>query len=164
MTVTVVTNGAGEKVGQAPAVKPALTGRSFVSVGSSGRLDAWRRAFHIGNGRPVFGYGFGSEEAVFVPRFREFQGRRPENSFLGLYLQLGAVGVLLLLGFLAAAAAAALVAMRRGVPEASAFAGVLVGGGALLLVQSYVYSVGNVATMTFWISAMLAAARAGAPR
>jgi hypothetical protein len=159
------TNPSGSGVGSGNAGIPQPPARTFTSAGSSGRIDAWRLAFHIGNGRPALGYGFGTEETVFGPlRFQNFQGRRPENSFLGLYLQLGAAGVLLLSGALLAIAVSVIVAFRRGVSEAPALAGVLVGAAALLFVQSYVYSVGNVATMIFWISAMLIAARAGASR
>ncbi|MDX6537408.1 MAG: O-Antigen ligase [Gaiellales bacterium] len=158
-------SGAGSGAGSGNAGPPAPPARTFTSVGSSGRIDAWRLAFHIGNGRPALGYGFGTEETVFGPsRFQNFQGRRPENSFLGLYLQLGAAGVLLLFGALLAIAVSVFVAFRQRVSEAPALAGVLVGAAALLFVQSYVYSVGNVATMIFWISAMLMAARAGASR
>jgi O-antigen ligase len=153
----------GSEPGKAGTPRPPA--RSFASVGSSGRIDAWRLAFHIGNGRPVLGYGFGTEETVFgPPRFQNFQGRRPENSFLGLYLQLGIAGVLLLVGACFTIAVSVLVAFRRRVAEAPALAGMLVGAAALLLVESYVYSVGNVATMIFWIGAMLTAARAGVSR
>jgi hypothetical protein len=49
-----------------------------------------------------------------------------------------------------------LLALRRRVPpEAAALAGVAVAAVVLTLVQSYVYSVGNVATVTVWICLML---------
>lgn len=155
---TVTTSSPSSGAGSSSAAARSPTARSFTSVGSSGRIDAWWRAFHLGNGRPALGYGFGMEEAVFVPRFREFSGRRPENSFLGLYLQLGLVGVLALVAVLVATAIAVLYGLRRRVPEAPALAGMLVSGALFLLVQSYVYAIGNVAAMTFWTTAMLAAA------
>ncbi len=135
-------------------------GRKFTGVGSSGRIDAWRRAFHEGNARPVLGFGFGTEERVFVPRFRDFQGRRPENSFLGLYLQLGATGVLLFAAVLVALAAALVAGLRRGISVAAPALAVSVAGALLFLVESYVYSIGNVATITFWVATAAAAAAA----
>lgn len=146
----------------APKPRPAPPPtRSFTTVGSSGRTAAWRRAFHLGNGRPVLGYGFGTEERVFIPRFALFNGTRPENSFLGLYLQLGAAGVLLFALVLLAAVRAFVPAIRRGVQVPAAASGVLAAGCVLLLVQSYVYSVGNVGAVTFWVTIAAGVAAAG---
>ncbi len=151
---TTTTNASGGE-GSNPDQLPQGT-RRFTQVGSSGRIGAWRRAFHEGNARPVLGFGFGTEERVFVPRFRDFQGRRPENSFLGLYLQLGAVGVAAFMTVLLALVTVLVSGLRRHVPEAAPAAAVFLAGSVLFLVESYVYSVGNVATMTFWITAGIA--------
>lgn len=126
--------------------------------GSSGRVLAWRAALGQGTNRPLLGYGFGTEEVVFVDRLNTFQGDRPENSFVGIYLQLGLAGLALLV-------AIALPVARRGMrvtrslaarPEALrvalAAAGVVTAGGLFALVQSYVYSAGNIASLTVWTS------------
>jgi O-antigen ligase len=138
------------------------TARTFVSVSSSGRFEAWQRAWHTGNARPVLGYGFGTEERVFDARIPNFQGRRPESSFLGLYLQLGAAGVAIFVALLAILAWIALEAIRRHGREAIVVAAVCASAGSMFLIESYVYSIGNVASLTFWIVAALAGTRVAA--
>jgi O-antigen ligase len=129
-------------------------------LGSSGRTEAWRGALKQIEGRPLLGYGFGTENHVFVDRFYDFEGSYVENSFLGLGLQLGMVGAVSLIVLLAAIAGASLPALRRqrdrGDP-AAALAAVGAAGLLLMFVQSYVYSVGDVATVTFWVSCFLLA-------
>ena len=126
--------------------------RDLTSITQSGRLWAWKGAFHTGNRKPVLGHGFGTEERVFVDLYYWFQGSRPENSFLGMYLMLGGAGVLLLVALLALIAVAAWRAVRRlPLDGASAgLAGAFVAGTILAVVQSYLYSVGNIATLSFW--------------
>lgn len=133
---------------------------------SSGRVLAWRAAIDQGNNRPLLGYGFGTEDVVFVDRIYTFQSSRPENSFVGVYLQLGLAGVALL-------AAIVLVAVRGGTramrslatrPDplrlALAVTGVAFAGALMALVQSYVYSAGNIASLTVWTSLFLLAGAA----
>jgi O-antigen ligase len=113
--------------------------------------------------RPLLGYGFGTEEKVFVDRWYYFQGGTAENSYLGILLQLGALGLLLLggLGLLLIAAAIRTLRRtpldRRG--EVAAELGVLGAAASLMLIQSYIYSVGNVATAIAWISLFLLGSR-----
>ncbi len=128
--------------------------RSFLS--SSGRLDAWTGAIHQATKRPLLGFGFGTEAKVFVDRYYYFVGGLPENSYIGLFLQLGAVGLVAFLALMAALALAAVRALRR--PEGRIALSVLLSALVLALVQSYVYSVGNIGTVTFWICAFLGAA------
>ncbi|MCU1278733.1 MAG: hypothetical protein JWM53_2279 [bacterium] len=127
---------------------------------SSGRVEAWIRALHEGSARLLAGYGFGSEDAVFFNCFYFFTGAHVENSYLGLFLQLGAVGVVLF--------AALAIALGRGMaraaydPETRVAAAIAAGGGAaalvLAFVQSYFYSVGNIATLSVWLFAFVGAA------
>ena len=91
---------------------------------------------------------------------------RPENALIGWLLQLGAAGLAAFLLF----GLALLVTLWRAVRRAPttersvavglaavAFAGFLAASG-----QSYVYSAGNIATLTFWVAALaLAATREG---
>jgi hypothetical protein len=128
-------------------------------LGTSGRAQAWAAAIQQANERPLLGYGFGTEEHVFFDRFQTFEGGRPENSYIGVYLQLGLVGLgtflLLLLSLFVAALRGA-----RGlaVPERRLLAaclGAFVGGAAVMCVQSYAYSAGNLATAAFWTCALL---------
>jgi O-antigen ligase len=133
-------------------------------LGSSGRLEAWRGALNQIGGRPLLGYGFGTEDHVFVDRFYDFEGGHVENSFLGTGLQLGILGVVSLLALFAAIAVASVHALRRRnkvSDPAPALAAVGIAGLVLMFVQSFVYSVGDVATVTFWVMAFLLAALPG---
>ena len=129
---------------------------------STGRTQAWRGAIHQGEQRPLLGYGFGTEDHVFVDRFPLFFGGSAENSYVGIFLQLGLVGVLLLGAVALALLGGCLRAFRRlrGVdrPAAAACTAALLVGLALALVQSYLYAVGNTATLTVWMCAFLGAA------
>jgi O-antigen ligase len=126
----------------------------------SGRLDAWRGALRQGAHRPLLGYGFGTEDEVFVDRFQDFEGGVPENSFIGLFLQLGGLGAALLVALLAALAIAAIRALALDRRMAAACLSVLAGGIVLAVVQSYLYAPGNDATLPVWVCAFLPAARA----
>lgn len=127
----------------------------------SGRVYAWLWTVREADHRPVLGYGFGTESAVFIDRFYLFEGGYTENSFVGMYLQLGIVGtLLLLLPFLFALSSVYRVLRRRVVGEdralVAAAAGVVGAGFVIAFFQSYLYSVGNVGTLTFWIGAVVA--------
>jgi hypothetical protein len=129
--------------------------------GDSGRLRAWIGALHQVVERPLLGFGFGSERAVFVDRYYGFVGGLPENSYIGLGLQLGAaglVGFLVLVALLARAGVQGLRRMPRG--TAAAGLGALAAGLTAAVVQSYVYSVGDIATTTFWLAGFLLLAAA----
>jgi len=124
--------------------------------GSSGRLGAWSFAIRQGNERPGLGFGFGTEERVFENHTYGYEGNQVSSSWIGLYLQLGLVGVLLLLAIWGSLAATLLGLVRRGRdPVALAAAGVVVAALPLTFVESWIYAVGNVATVPFWISALL---------
>jgi len=123
--------------------------------GSSGRAEAWNGALHQGAERPVAGYGFGTEDAVFADRFYSFEGGFVENTYLGLFLQLGVVGVALLVALLAALAWSAAVLAHRfprgdSGPAAAAL-GVLLAAILIAGTQSGVLSVGNIAATSIWL-------------
>ena len=127
-------------------------------LGTSGRLGAWRGALGQVAQRPIVGYGFGTEDRVFVDRYYGFDSSLPENSYIGTVLQLGVVGALAFAALLAAIAAAGARALRRAAPgrlETAACASVATAGLVLAVTQSFVTSVGNVATVTFWVAALL---------
>jgi O-antigen ligase len=124
--------------------------------GLTGRGEAWRGAIDLGNERPAVGYGFGTEGLVFVDRWVDFVGGLPENSYIGMYLQLGGVGVLALLALAGLVIAAAV--RRRHRWEIAGPLGALAAGLILGLVQSYLYSAGNIATLALWTAAFVAAA------
>jgi O-antigen ligase len=127
--------------------------------GSSGRIQAWRGAIDQGNERASLGYGFGTERRVFIDHYQTFESQLVENSFIGLYLQLGIVGLLVFVVLLAAIAVAGIRARMSRVGSngslLAALFGVFAGGVVLMCVQSYVYSAGNVSTVPFWLCASL---------
>lgn len=135
--------------------------------GASGRLAAWRGALRQADRRPVAGYGFGTENRVFIDRYKSFSDAYVQNSYIGLLLQIGLVGLATFLVLALLWLARAVRAYDR-LGERDRFAlvacvGVVVAGLAAAVVQSYLTSVGNVATATFWIGAFLLAAL-GDPR
>ncbi len=126
--------------------------------GSSGRAQAWDGGLRQSLQRPLLGFGFGTEDRVFIDRYYVFESRRIENSYLGLWLQIGAVGLccfLLLLALLALHLLRGWRSLRRVRGAAVAGAGIALSGAVMAVPQSYVYSVGNVATAAFWIGALL---------
>jgi O-antigen ligase len=151
----------------APPSEQTATPTRRTLFGTSGRFEAWRGAIEQAKERPVAGYGFGTEQRVFVDRYAGFVAELPENSFIGAALQLGLAGLGLLVAIAAAAAAALLHAVSRPKSEsrsvAAACAGVGVAALALASTQSYLFSVGNIATTSAWLSLFLLVA-AGGPR
>jgi O-antigen ligase len=125
--------------------------------GLTGRGEAWRGAIDLADERPVVGYGFGTEARVFVDRWADFVGGLPENSYIGMYLQLGVVGLLALLALAASIVVAAL--RRRDRWQVAGPLGALTAGLVMAFVQSYIYSVGDIATVALWAAAFLAAVR-----
>lgn len=123
--------------------------------GGSGRADAWEGALRQVAERPVAGYGFGNEGEVFVDRYYFFSSNVPENSYLGVLLQVGIAGLAVLAALLAAIGSAALRAIRA--PDCAAALGVFAAGLVLGMSQSYLVAAGNIATGSVWICGFLAA-------
>ncbi len=151
-------NALDEEVGYS-TVKPVVGVPTHQLLSSSGRIGAWIGAIEQGNQRPLLGYGFGTEDHVFVDRYYNFESLRAENSWIGLYLQLGIAGVILLAALLAWALISGLRGVRDGPPErrlrTAACVGVVVSGCVEMVVQSFAYSAGDIATLSFWICAAL---------
>ena len=144
-----------------PAEGFEAKGRPRSLFSTSGRASAWEGAVKQALERPVLGYGFGTEDRVFVDRFYTFYSSTVENSFLGAALQLGVVGLGLLLALIAALAARGVRALGSMAgparPVAAACLGVVAAGVVLGMTQSFLTSVGNPATAPFWLSAFLLA-------
>jgi hypothetical protein len=124
---------------------------------SSGRFRAWRGAIDQGEQRPVAGYGFGTESRVFVDRYYGLDSDVTENSYIGLYLQLGLAGLAL---FLLVVVRALIIGFRSAGSAAVAVPPVAVVCAGLVLAvgQSFVYSVGATGTVPFWICVFLTSA------
>jgi len=133
--------------------------------GSSGRAQAWSGAIQLGAERPLVGFGFGTEDHVFVDRYSDFNSNVPENSYIGLFLQLGLVGLVAFVAFYVWLLVRGVAASTRMQPAdrrvVAACAGGVVAGLVLAGFQSYLYAVGNNATAAVWICAFLLAAATG---
>jgi O-antigen ligase len=148
------------------ASSPAYSERRTLFT-SSGRIGAWRGAIRQAEERPVAGYGFGTEESVFVNRYAGFVADLPENSYIGAALQLGLAGLLLLLaaaGCAFALFARGLTRLGSGRPVAAACAGAVAAALTVAVTQSFLFSVGNVADATAWICLFLLAGTSGVAR
>src|SRR5204863_8299687 len=99
-----------DEFGAPEGADPGTTRTLFASTG---RTQAWEGAIDQGQERPVAGYGFGTEDHVFVDRYYSFFGGAPENSYVGLFLQLGLVGLLLVLALVVALLAGCVAGIRR---------------------------------------------------
>jgi O-Antigen ligase len=154
-----------DDVGRPPWGVAATDKESRTLLGTSGRSEAWEGALEQAAERPLLGYGFGTEHRVFVDRYVGFNSNAVENSYIGLFLQLGLAGVaafVVLVVVLARPAAAALRPLDARVARViAASAGGLVVGLILAVAQSYIYAVGNNATAAVWICASLLAATRG---
>lgn len=130
--------------------------KSATTTLASGRLAEWKGTLELIGDRPILGYGFGTEQNVFVDRWYAFQGGTAENSYLGLLLQVGIVGLLLIAAIGGALAVGAARSLRflegdERVLVAGGL-GVFVAAAVIMLIQSYLYSVGNIATGMIWVS------------
>jgi hypothetical protein len=137
-------------------------------TGTSGRIGAWRGALHQAALRPVAGHGFGTEGNVFVDRYANFAGSVPENSYIGLLLELGVVGLVSFLAVFALWLVDGARAWRVATPELrlglAGSAAAVTSGLVMAVVQSYFYSAGNVATLSFWLAGLLLVAVAAEAR
>jgi hypothetical protein len=146
-----------DELGHPPlgAYRPPVP-RTF--LGSSGRAQAWVGAFKQGAQRPVDGYGFGMEEKVFVDRFYAFEGGFVENSYLSMFLQLGAIGVAAFIGLILFLGRDGMRACRASSIEtrapAAAAAGALLAGVTVGMTQSGLLAVGNIASVGLWLSVL----------
>lgn len=155
---------------RAAGVVALLVPRLNTFFTGSGRLAAWKAAIRIGKKRPVAGYGFGTEDLAFCKASHAllsvFEGSFVENSYIGIFLQLGLAGVVLFLVLV-------LVILAKGVAVVLRSAGdrrlwnagllaVLTAGLLEAVFQSYLYSPGNIATLTLFVSLALLVNR-GAP-
>src|SRR5207253_10666321 len=130
-----------------------------LAVGCRGRLPAWRGAVEQAAQRPLEGYGFGTEERVFVDRYYPFLSDRPENSYIGMLLQLGAVGLLAFLALVGSIAWQGVRVLSRLRPDqrpaGAACLAVVAAGLVIAIAQSYITSVGSPPTAPFWLCAFM---------
>jgi O-antigen ligase len=119
------------------------------------RARAWEGAFHQALGRPLLGYGFGAERWAFVNRYYAFSSENPENGYLGLFLQVGALGLAAFLAVVALCLVPAGRAALRGSWNAVAAAGAVAAALAAGISQSYFHGAGSIAYVAFWVALLL---------
>jgi hypothetical protein len=133
---------------------PTISSYTPTTAGS-GRVAEWEGVIDQVRERPLLGYGFGTESRVFIDRWYYFDGGTAENSYLGLLLQLGVIGLLCLLATGLSLVPRAVRAARRLDGQDRDLVVVTAAGtvaaAALMLIQSYIYSVGNVGSVTVWL-------------
>ena len=152
-----------DDIGHPGAGVPDPNRRERNLFGTSGRSEAWRGALALAADRPLVGYGFGTEDRTFVDRYVFFNSNVPENSYLGLLLQLGVAGLALLAALVVALLRPALHAVRgggRGAAVAAAASGAFAAALVVAVFQSYLYAAGSSATAAAWTCAFAASVSA----
>jgi O-antigen ligase len=135
-----------------------------------GRLEVWPLALNFFADRPIFGYGFGTEEQLLPLKgithilkgttrliFEKHFGLYVHNAYLGMLLQLGIVGFILFFVPLFILLFKEL-SLRRDSPIPSlryALQASLMAGLTVAFYESFIYSVGNTVAFPFWIIVML---------
>lgn len=125
-----------------------------------GRIGIWPIALNLITLKPILGYGFGVEDRIFsfkhVAPLGQFVSY-VHNSYLGIMLQLGIIGLvifftplfILLFKELFLKRDTPVPLLRRAL-RASFMAGLLCS-----ILESWIYSVGNAQAFPFWIMVML---------
>lgn len=148
---------------KAAAVIALLVPRLNTLFTGSGRLAAWRAGMHLGMQRPLGGFGFGTEDLAFCRASHAllsvFEGAFVENSYIGIFLQLGLAGVVLFLVLVLVVIVRGVALVRHSRRDSATWnvglVAVVVAGLVQAIFQSYVYSPGNIATLTFLVSLAL---------
>ena len=143
---------------------------SEVAIATSGRLNAWQLALLVIQNAPLVGQGFGTEATVFNISSEDFDlggltGASFFNSYLGMTVQLGLVGMVL---FFVPLFLLVVRSPRKGKRRDNirairaredllqcALRGVILGGLVSAAFESWVYSAGNGISFMFWTCVML---------
>ena len=126
-----------------------------------GRLEIWPIALDLIKNRPFFGYGFGVEEKIMGLRqiiLRPFRETYIHNSYLGLLLQLGVLGFIVLFVPLFILLFKELFSKDDNTEDCRlkyALRASLIAGLICSIYESWIYSVGNGQVFPFWIMVML---------
>jgi len=125
-----------------------------------GRLEIWPVALTLIMNKPIFGYGFGTEDKLIELKkiiLRQHVGAYVHNSYLGMLLQLGIIGFIIFYIPLFILLFKELfltrdtpVSLLRYALRASLIAGLI-----CCIYESWIYSVGNAVAFPFWILVML---------
>jgi O-antigen ligase len=126
-----------------------------------GRTEAWRAALRLGGERPLAGHGFGTALQVLGGvEFRRHQGGYPHNFLLHAFLDLGALGVALVLLLHGTLLAAAGRCLRHDGPPGEQGAHLLatslyLAGTLNAFFENWMFSAGSAMAFPYWLMTML---------
>jgi exopolysaccharide production protein ExoQ len=139
--------------------KSYIRAESIPEIG--GRLGIWQSALNLIIEKPIFGHGFGVEDKIFGLKFAAYHAKAQiayvHNSYLGMLIQLGVVGLIvfylplfvLLFKELTYKQHSDVFSLRLALRSS------LIAGLLCCLYESWIYSVGNSQTFPFWVTVML---------
>jgi len=141
-----------------PMLEPLMRIDSISDL--SGRTLAWQLAFDLIRERPFLGYGYGTEELVFLFSGADLTyvpGRAVHNSFIGIALMTGYLGFVIfaallgMVGFYCSRLSSVSAKLGDFRPIAALSIGVVVAGLIAALAESWIVAIGGVASMLFWL-------------
>ena len=124
----------------------------------SGRLDAWKLSLELSAERPALGWGFGTTELVFGPPAAALPGWRGDlvpSAYLQALLELGPVGLTMLLVVVAHVLVRGWPG-RRTSPLHAAVYGAVVAGTIHASVEAGMLAAGSVFALNYWLVALAA--------
>jgi exopolysaccharide production protein ExoQ len=142
----------------------STTEARFENGGGTGLLNsrtiAWSDAVGLWRKQPLEGYGFQAGEALFAEDFNNgqlsFAAVVVHNSYLQVLLELGLLGLLVLLVTIVGVFVPVLFRAARGHPG-SPFVGVVVTGLAVQITESAMFGTGQPYPWVFWLAVCAAA-------
>src|SRR5262249_16853520 len=136
-------------------VSPQVTSLSSQLVEEK-RYEMWKGVWPLFWKRSLTGYGFASSHLLAFPFTRDEEaGRALHNSYLEIFGDLGAPGLLLLLLILYRVSVMAIhLILQRGSPLErninAVFISVFCAGSANAFFESWMFSVGNLTSLMYW--------------
>jgi O-antigen ligase len=129
-----------------------------VERATGGRSEAWRATLRFVRSKPLLGYGFGTGDRIFglYPsrvHFIWYEGSDPASAYLRLLLELGVLGLVVLVPLLGAAVLGVRLLVSGRSLEGSSCALVLLAGLAVGLVESIFTTAGAPWAPLLWAAA-----------
>jgi hypothetical protein len=145
-----------------PAPLPAAGGESRLARLTGARNEAWSATARLVKRKPLLGYGFGTGDRLFARygvTFVNFEGADPADGYLRTALELGVVGLLVVLPLLGAGVLAVRLLVAERDRDGMACALVLLAGLAAAVVESILTTAGAPWAPLLWVCAGACVAR-----